>query len=344
MNVTDQTFEQLLSESRLSLFDLRCQVAELRVYLALKRLVLSHKAGFNPAQLRLPAGQPGGGRWAGGDDGDVILVGARGRGSVAVRIGNRTLDATPAQAARYAIASLNANSAIRRVREIDPTWRQRPSLTDPNSIEGQIRRAEGEAREAQARFVELARARFGDNQGPPLDAPFPRSGTGSPSLPPFEAIGSFRSITGMPDIGSGAARRNSEGTVAFIELDGQAVFGVNSDAPGYTARDEALARDMRAELIERYPDIMSTGNVGHRPNDAMFHAEANALLRAAEPYGGSLAGRTIEMRVDRRLCNSCDKALPGLGTQIGNPTVRIIDGTGAIWTMRDGTWIRRGRP
>ena len=89
---------------------------------------------------------------------------------------------------------------------------------------------------------------------------------------------------------------------------------------------------------------MATGNVGHKPNDALFHAEINALLRAAEPYGGSLAGRTIEMSVDRRLCDSCDKILPSIGTHLGNPTVRIIDGNGALWIMRDGIWIRRGRP
>jgi hypothetical protein len=293
--------------------------------------------------LRIPAGQPGGGRWTDGDGGDVILIGAQGRGSVSVRIGNRTLDATPAQAARYAVANARAEAASARVREVDPTWRPRPSLTNPNSIEGQIRRADGEAREAEARLGELARARFGDNQGPPLDVVGPRAGTGIPSLPPPKAIGSFRSITGMPDVAAGRARPRSEGTVAYAEVDGQAVFGVNSDAPGYTVRDEAMARDMRARLIERYPDIMATGNIGHKPNNALFHAEANALLRAAEPHGGSLSGRTIELRVDRDLCPSCDLVLPYLGTQIGNPTVRIIDGTGALWVMRDGTWVRRVR-
>ena len=76
MVVTDETFDQLLHEARRSLRNIRCEVAELRVYLALKRIVaLSHKAGFNPGQLRLPAGQPGGGRWTDGDGGDVILVG-----------------------------------------------------------------------------------------------------------------------------------------------------------------------------------------------------------------------------------------------------------------------------
>lgn len=148
----------------------------------------------------------------------------------------------------------------------------------------------------------------------------------------------------MPDVGAGPAGRTSEGTVAYTEVDGRAVFGVNSDAAGYTMRDEAMARDMRARLIERYPEVMATGNVGQFPNNALFHAEANALLRAAEPYGGTLAGRTIEMRVDRRLCDSCDVLLPPLAAQIGNPTVRIVDGNGALWIMRDGIWIRRGRP
>lgn len=143
-------------------------------------------------------------------------------------------------------------------------------------------------------------------------------------------------------MGSGVARRSSEGTVAYAEVDGHAIFGVNANAPGYTARDEAMARDMRARLIERYPELMATGNIGQFPNNALFHAEANALLRAAD--GSRLAGRTIEMRVDRELCRSCEFVLPSIGTQIGNPIVRIIDGTGALWIMRDGTWIRRGRP
>lgn len=93
---------------------------------------------------------------------------------------------------------------------------------------------------------------------------------------------------------------------------------------------------MRSRLIERYPEVMATGNVGHKPNDALFHAEINALLRAAEPYGGSLAGRTNEMRVDRRLCPSCGKVLPYIGLQLGNPTIRFVDPYGNITTMRDG--------
>lgn len=234
--MTTDALDSLPDEDRSLLLELRCELAALRVLLALERLALSHKAGFNPAQLRIPAGQPGGGQWTEGDGGDVILIGAQGRGSVSVRVGNRTIDATPGQAARYAVANARADAAAARVREVDPTWQPRPSLSNPNSIESQIRRREGEARDAEARLAELARGRFGDNQGPPLDSVGPRAGTGTPSLSPPEAIGSFRSITGMPDVGSGIARSRSDGTVAFAEVDGQAVFGVNANAQGDTRR------------------------------------------------------------------------------------------------------------
>ena len=53
MVVTDETFDQLLQDVRLSLRNIRCEVAGFRVYLALKRLVaLTQKSGLNPDQLR----------------------------------------------------------------------------------------------------------------------------------------------------------------------------------------------------------------------------------------------------------------------------------------------------
>lgn len=104
--------------------------------------------------------------------------------------------------------------------------------------------------------------------------------------------------------------------------------------------DQAAAEAMRARLVERYLELMSTDNLGHKPNDAVCHVEANVLLRAAEP-SGSLAGREIDMRVDRLLCPSCDRVLPLVRLEAGNPTVLIADGTGTLWIVRDGAWIRR---
>ena len=147
----------------------------------------------------------------------------------------------------------------------------------------------------------------------------------------------------MPDIGDRSASRKSDGTVAFTTVDDTPVFGVNSNAPAYTANDQAAAEKMRDRLVGRYPEVMQHTNLGLKPNDALFHAEANTLLRAAAAQNGSLSGRTLVIRVDRPLCDSCEKVLPRLGLEVGNPTVSIIDGNGDLWIMRNGIWVRRGR-
>ncbi len=73
---------------------------------------------------------------------------------VPVRIGGRWVELEPGQANRLLEAQVRAETAIARVREIDPTWRPRPSAYE--SIEGRIRAYESEAEEAQARLRELA--------------------------------------------------------------------------------------------------------------------------------------------------------------------------------------------
>jgi hypothetical protein len=83
---------------------------------------------------------------------------------------------------------------------------------------------------------------------------------------------------------------------------------------------------------------MAVGNVGHMPNDALFHAEANALLRAAGPYNGNLAGRALDVYVDRSMCPSCNTVLPLIGMRLGNPTVRFIDPVGDVSIMKNGRW------
>lgn len=333
----DREFEGLVDQIRSDILALKCEIAAQRVLAACHRLILLlDKANFNPAQLRIPAGQPGGGQWTDGGGGGLTLIGARGRTSVSIRVGNRIMEATPGQATRLALADAWARDAAARVREVDPTWRPEPSLT--GSVEGEIAAREGEAREAEARLRELARVGIGGNGGPALGPTAARSGI----PPPNQCIASYRTITGMPETGSGVADRRTDGTVAFAEVDGRPVFGVNGNAPGYTASDEAAAQAMRAQLVERYPEVMATDNLGRMPNNALYHAETTLLLRA-EAGGRYLAGRTIEMRVDRELCWSCEKVLPLVGLQVGNPTVRILDGRGELWIMRDGIWLQGGR-
>jgi hypothetical protein len=129
------------------------------------------------------------------------------------------------------------------------------------------------------------------------------------------------------------------GTVAVTTIDGEQIFGSNSTSPTYDGADRAAAVELRDRLIEKYPDVMNTKDVGRRPNDALFHAETTILTRAARANGGTLAGRTIEVHVDREICPSCDAALPYVGLELGNPTVTFVEPTGRRQTIYNGSWI-----
>jgi hypothetical protein len=85
---------------------------------------------------------------------------------------------------------------------------------------------------------------------------------------------------------------------------------------------------------------MQTDNIGQAPNNSLYHAEATILLRAARDNGGSLAGRTITVDVDREVCWSCEKALPLLGMELGNPSVTYVErSTGITSIMTNGRWL-----
>jgi hypothetical protein len=84
--------------------------------------------------------------------------------------------------------------------------------------------------------------------------------------------------------------------------------------------------------------LVNTTNIGRYPNNAVFHAEMTCLLRAARANGDTLADQTVEVHVDRKMCFSCEKVLPLVGLQLGNPTVRFIDPNGRVRTMRNGNW------
>jgi hypothetical protein len=95
------------------------------------------------------------------------------------------------------------------------------------------------------------------------------------------AIEAFRSENGLRDLFGGRI-----GTVSMTTIDGETVFGSNSTSPTYSNRDYREAVKLRDTLLEKYPDVMKSDNIGQKPNDAIFHAETNVLLRAARQKWG----------------------------------------------------------
>jgi hypothetical protein len=270
---------------------------------------------FDPNQPRVPAGNSDGGQWTDGGDGgatsDVRVAqarrGDRGRGSDA--------EATPAQLARRDIAEAQSRAARRRVNEIDPSWRPQASLTKPNSIEGEIARAQAERQEAEIRLHELAQ----EEPRAPMDA--------------------FRRQHGLDLLGDPIWSRE-QNSVSTCQVEGIPHIGVNSQALTYSSRDNSRAEQLRDALIQDFPNRMDTHNIGHFPNNAVFHAETTCLLRAARANGGTLFSKTIEVTVDCEICPSCIRILPIIGLELGNPTVTFASPSGRVRTMRDGSWVK----
>jgi hypothetical protein len=148
------------------------------------------------------------------------------------------------------------------------------------------------------------------------------------------AIEGFRKTNNLMDLFGSRI-----GTVSYTEFKGQIIYGSNSTSPTYTISDRREAERLRDVLMEKYPDVMETDDIGRRPNDALFHAEANALTRAARANSGTLAGQTITIHSDRPLCPSCSTVLPYVGQELGNPTVTFVGPSGRAKTMRDGRWM-----
>lgn len=186
--IAAEQFQLCFARSAPPTEDLQLKCRQLEWSLAARRFQIAYarhvqaliKAGFNPDQPRVPAGNPDGGQWTSaagnGRLNDPHIVsdvtpdndwkpGARyaqnptrgGRGPILIN--GQWVQPTPGQAARLAIAEARAQDAIRQLRDIDPTWRPTPSLS--NTVEGYIASIEAATREARARFSELARNGIG---------------------------------------------------------------------------------------------------------------------------------------------------------------------------------------
>lgn len=193
-------------------------------------------------------------------------------------------------------------------------------------------------RKRKTRLDQL-RTGIGGNRGPALDLS-PRGAPLSPRV--FDGgawIDAYRSINNMPDLFGRPDWPQDKGTVAVGKIDGQVYFGVNSGAPGYSNVDWNRAAATRDYLADKYPE-MKLANMGRVPNEALFHAESTILLRAASDSGGSLANRSIEIQVDRRVCYSCGEVLTKLGLELGDPYVVYVErNTGVRNAMWNGKWL-----
>lgn len=244
------------------------------------------------------------------------------------------------QRTRLEIATARSEDALRKIRRYDENWepREQSWSATPGSIEGAIARAEARAVEAEA-YLSQRRSGIGGNLGPPLDL---NPANRAPEFGRCDGtswIDSYRTINNATDLFGRPVWPNHRGTVAVARIDGDIYFGVNSKAPGYSDADWNLAAGLRDQMALEHPELIRGESRGSRPLDAVFHAEANLLIRASR-YVGSLVKRSIEVQVDRPVCWSCEQALPKVGLELGDPYVTIREvRSGRASVMWQGEWL-----
>src|SRR5262249_34905203 len=182
---------------------------------------------------------------------------------------------------RLSIASDHAGFAVDQVHEHDPNRESNlTKIARSATDEEKIRHYKEVIDEAVARFQELLRQGVGANNGlswrdtaPPIDGQ--------------RAIAAYRERHNLLE--GHRSDEEKHNVIAFILIDGVPIFGMNSGATTYTPSDRRAARRLRKVLIDMYLNVMKTVRIGRHPNDAVFHAEITALLRAAAANGGTLA-------------------------------------------------------
>ena len=142
----------------------------------------------------------------------------------------------------------------------------------------------------------------------------------------FDTIDQFRkNKTGFDELGDTIpVRGDGQGTVAFVDVGGTPIFGVNSST---------LVNDVDKNLSREWRDRLGF-NQGE--GQVVFHAEAHSLIRAFDKSDGNLPS-TINLFVDRQTCGNCQRFLPELMHEMGVDTLNI--------TMKNGrTLILNARP
>jgi hypothetical protein len=180
------------------LLRLKWLAAATRFEIAMVRHARALKANFNPDQPRVPRGQPEGGQWMDAESSsgrqrndsrvipdatpDSVRPGAqyaqnrpRGSGFSRVIINGAEVEPTPAQAARLTVVEAQAHDAIRKVQELDPTWKPTPSAY--STVEGYIAAYQADAQQARDRLSQLQNVGIG---------PGPFAGESIPARGPSE--------------------------------------------------------------------------------------------------------------------------------------------------------------
>ena len=124
---------------------------------------------------------------------------------------------------------------------------------------------------------------------------------------PWQAIDEYRTMTnGLEPLGDTIPQRgDGNGTVAFIEVNGEKIFGVNSSLLSET--DKMLGKQYFADM-KKAGYFNNVKAYGSGSAQVFTHAEGYSLMRVHSIYGNNMP-KNITIYCDRRTCGICQTNL-----------------------------------
>jgi hypothetical protein len=153
------------------------------------------------------------------------------------------------------------------------------------------------------------------------------NGAVAPLESPWTLIDRFRQLKrGLQQLGETIPQTGDGlGTVAFVVVRGRRVFGVNGTLLASDAEVRELARSWKAFL-----------KLGSGRAKSLYHAEALALMRAYERFGG--LPQQLTLYVDRLTCDLCQDVLPMLTKAMDVKHLTVVTKDGHIGDIIAGVW------
>ena len=149
----------------------------------------------------------------------------------------------------------------------------------------------------------------------------------------WQVVDEYRnSVDGMEPLGDLVPEDNHKviGTVSFLLVNGEPVYGVNSSVRDKQA--DALCHKYHKKLLT-VPDTKMNIHYGWGTAQIFTHAEAASLITAYEQYGDQL-GTEVTLYVDRETCSICRAHLPELMRHIGVEKLTIVNKKGVVYILK----------
>ena len=151
----------------------------------------------------------------------------------------------------------------------------------------------------------------------------------------WKSIDQFRESHGLNTLGNGLPKKG-DGTVAFINANGEKIFGINSSL---LSEDKKMLGKKYYESMKEAGYFDNVTSYGNGSGQVFTHAEGNSLMSVYDLYGKSI-GKDITIFCDRTTCGICKNNLGYFKDYFGIDSLTVLNKNGDIVIINKGTYIK----